>query len=298
MATVTGLTAARMLEIEAASVVAGGILLDDLILTKHDGTQINAGNVRGPRGFTGLDAAPGSVTVAGNTTPIRTSDGRMKAANPTEIDDVSTKSYADSNLSAAKLYSDNRLVSVSISPTVNLNALFAEGNYVQNSNTNATAALNYPEVNAGLLEIFGVSIVYQRYTTYTPGLNRVYQRTYYSSAWGVWTQLIDSKTAQTIGGAKTFSSNISAPNVYEAATGLKAFVFGGGTTLALNVTFPAGRFTTAPTVVVCTYGPFAHVMARVSTLATTTTVGITMASNPSSALNGTFYCLWIATNAP
>lgn len=45
MATVTGLTAARMLEIEAASVVDGEINgTGHLILTKHDGTQIDAGS--------------------------------------------------------------------------------------------------------------------------------------------------------------------------------------------------------------------------------------------------------------
>lgn len=68
MATVTGLTADRMLEIEAASVVDGLIVGDDLVLTKHDGTPINAGNVRGPVGPVGpagttipkLSAFPGS----------------------------------------------------------------------------------------------------------------------------------------------------------------------------------------------------------------------------------------------
>lgn len=53
MATVTGLTAARMLDIEAASVVDGDIVGDDLILTKHDGSTIDAGNVRGPAGVAG-----------------------------------------------------------------------------------------------------------------------------------------------------------------------------------------------------------------------------------------------------
>lgn len=50
MATVTGLTAARMLQIEAASVVDGDIVGDNLILKKHDNTTIDAGNVRGPVG--------------------------------------------------------------------------------------------------------------------------------------------------------------------------------------------------------------------------------------------------------
>lgn len=53
MATVTGLTADRMLAIEAASVVDGDIVGDNLILTQHGGTQINAGNVRGPAGPAG-----------------------------------------------------------------------------------------------------------------------------------------------------------------------------------------------------------------------------------------------------
>jgi len=66
MATITGLTAERMLEIEAASVVDGDVSGNDLLLTKHDGTVINAGNVRGPAGPTGpmgssLDVVSGLV---------------------------------------------------------------------------------------------------------------------------------------------------------------------------------------------------------------------------------------------
>jgi Concanavalin A-like lectin/glucanases superfamily len=53
MATVTGLTADRMLEIEAASVVDGDVIDGELILTKHDGTTIDAGSVAGPPGPVG-----------------------------------------------------------------------------------------------------------------------------------------------------------------------------------------------------------------------------------------------------
>jgi hypothetical protein len=42
MTTVTGLTAERMLAIEAESIVDGDISGNDLILTRHDGVQINA----------------------------------------------------------------------------------------------------------------------------------------------------------------------------------------------------------------------------------------------------------------
>jgi len=51
MTTVTSLTADRMLAIEAASVVDGDVdASGNLILTKHDGSQINAGSVIGPPG--------------------------------------------------------------------------------------------------------------------------------------------------------------------------------------------------------------------------------------------------------
>lgn len=53
MATVTGFTSQRMLEIENNTVVDGNIVGDDLILTTFGGTDINAGNVRGPQGIQG-----------------------------------------------------------------------------------------------------------------------------------------------------------------------------------------------------------------------------------------------------
>ena len=64
MAIITGLTAERMEEIEAASIVEGSIVGDNLILEKHDGSTINAGNVRGPQGPTPsyVTTLPGAPT--------------------------------------------------------------------------------------------------------------------------------------------------------------------------------------------------------------------------------------------
>lgn len=53
MATVTGFTADRMLEIEDTTVVDGEVVGDNLILYQRDGTPIDAGDVRGPTGATG-----------------------------------------------------------------------------------------------------------------------------------------------------------------------------------------------------------------------------------------------------
>jgi len=62
VATVTGLTKARMLAIEAASIV-GGVIdgAGHLILSRHDASTIDAGSVIGPTGPTGPPAAPGTI---------------------------------------------------------------------------------------------------------------------------------------------------------------------------------------------------------------------------------------------
>lgn len=53
MATVTGLTADRMLQIEGSSIVNGSVVSDNLILTRFNGQQVNAGVVRGAKGDQG-----------------------------------------------------------------------------------------------------------------------------------------------------------------------------------------------------------------------------------------------------
>jgi microcystin-dependent protein len=88
MATITGLTAARMIEIEDASVVDGEIVGGNLILTRHDGTTINAGPVVGPTGPTGpmgpvgFNAIPGEIKLwSGTTLPDLGSYGKWVFAN-------------------------------------------------------------------------------------------------------------------------------------------------------------------------------------------------------------------------
>lgn len=71
MTTVTGFTAPRMLAIEAATVVSGTVNgSGHLILTKNDGTTVDAGSVIGPTGPTGPAASktfriPHTFTIPG-----------------------------------------------------------------------------------------------------------------------------------------------------------------------------------------------------------------------------------------
>lgn len=97
MATITGFTAARMLAIEQNTIVSGLIVDGHLILTTQGGQQIDAGQAKG------VDAALGSVTVAPDTTIVRTNDGRAKAATPTQADDLTTKAYVDIRTTQMKI---------------------------------------------------------------------------------------------------------------------------------------------------------------------------------------------------
>lgn len=94
MAVVTGLTAARMLEIEASSVVDGDVVGGHLILQKHDGTEIDAGSVVGPVGPQGpagiaIVAIPGEIRMwPGATLPQVTDYGHWAWANGDVFDEA------------------------------------------------------------------------------------------------------------------------------------------------------------------------------------------------------------------
>ncbi len=80
MATVTGYTAERMKEIEDSAIIDGDIVGNDLILSRYDGTQINAGVVRGPQGIQGATGSSGDTSiqvVTSTTRPTNPFEGLM-----------------------------------------------------------------------------------------------------------------------------------------------------------------------------------------------------------------------------
>lgn len=78
MSTITGLTAARMAEIEGEVIVDGSVVGDNLILERNNGTTINAGNVRGPAGPAGPagegGGGGGGGAIDGSYTPSEPTD--------------------------------------------------------------------------------------------------------------------------------------------------------------------------------------------------------------------------------
>jgi len=83
-------------------------------------------------------------------------------------------------------------------------------------------------------------------------------------------------------------------NVPAFATGVKAFVFAGGTILVQTVTFPAGRFTAAPVVTATQCAGARVVVAALSTAPTATSVALVVMSVDGSAITGTVNVHWIA----
>lgn len=94
MATVTGLTATRMLQIEDASVVNARLDNGNLVLTKQSGLDINVGNVVGPVGPTSTVPGPtGPTGPPGPTGP----EGPISSQN-TDASLLSSGTLSDARL--------------------------------------------------------------------------------------------------------------------------------------------------------------------------------------------------------
>jgi hypothetical protein len=181
MATVTGLTKERMEQIEAQCIVDGAVILGDLHLTRQDGTTFNAGRVQGEKG----DSANSSYLPVANTAPLRGSNGEIKAGEPIELNDVATMNYVDS-----------RVIGEELGANVNLNTVTQPGIYTQSESAQTSTTLNYPQANAGMLEVFSNlrmpinsgNMIWQRYWPYGPFGDLFWQRAYYNGTWEKWTR--------------------------------------------------------------------------------------------------------------
>ncbi|WP_454669447.1 pyocin knob domain-containing protein [Achromobacter kerstersii] len=106
-------------------------------------------------------------------------------------------------LNAAGQLVQNPAPARALGASENLNDITAPGSYYMNSNASATAALNYPLLLAGLLEVEGavsgnVQIV-QRYTTQPVTNPRTFVRLRFASSltWGAWFELARADLAMT-----------------------------------------------------------------------------------------------------
>lgn len=340
MATVTGLTAARMLDIEANSIVDGTVdPAGNLILTTYNGVDINAGNVAGPPGADGssmlipekLSSAAPSTYPTGVSQFAYTTQGGWPTAYGTVFtfivsitrgfqivseketnkiwfrnvgqDDwtafyqIATTSqvedYVNSrislvtdtfsvdpepdtivrrdengrlqsadepllgtdvvNLNYLGAYVASQALSEELGGGVNLNDITTPGVYTQSQSAEAGSGSNYPRGIAGVLEVFnnGSNMIWQRYTSYAEATPEIWARGFYTPSWSVW---------------ERYSPVRVATGSYSSSTDLAA-----NSGVSIPVTFPAGRFTSIPRVVLN-----ATISSRIITAATLiTTSGFT-----------------------
>lgn len=89
MAVISSMTLARLLSLEAGTVINGSVDANgNLILTTHDGTQINAGLVKGT-------ATPEAILPTPSTLARRTASGQIRAVGPVDDTDVVTKEHLE-----------------------------------------------------------------------------------------------------------------------------------------------------------------------------------------------------------
>ena len=93
----------------------------------------------------------------------------------------------DFNISAQDIFNGQ---SVAIGNAADLNAYTTAGLYYQPANAQAQTGRNYPEANAGSLEVYkhaGITQIYRIYNS-----SRSYIRTLYSGTWSAWTKQYDA----------------------------------------------------------------------------------------------------------
>lgn len=170
------------------------------------------------KGLVKLNSATDSDSESEAATPKA-----VKAANDNANERVpSTRKINGKSLSEDMdiLPSDIFNGAVVIGPNQNLNDYQTPGLYVQNANVNTSAALNYPENNAGSLSVLksaGVSQVYHVYNS-----SRIWTRSKYSSSeWTAWAReynTLNKPTAADVGALASGGNAVSATKLQTART--------------------------------------------------------------------------------
>ncbi|MEP9248039.1 phage tail protein [Enterobacter asburiae] len=125
-----------------------------------------------------LAATPKAVKAANDNANGRVPSGRR--INGHALTD-------DFNISAQDIFNGQ---AVAIGNAADLNAYTTAGLYYQPANAQAQTGRNYPEANAGSLEVYkhaGITQIYRIYNS-----SRSYIRTLYSGTWSAWTKQYDA----------------------------------------------------------------------------------------------------------
>ena len=144
------------------------------------------------RGLAQLSSATDSTseTLAATPKAVKSANDNANGRVPTTRK-VNNKSLeADINITAQDIFNSQ---AVQLGNAIDLNTITTPGLYYQSANARAQAGKNYPEANAGSLEVYkhaGITQVYRIYSN-----SRSYVRAYYSGNWSAWVMQYDSVNA-------------------------------------------------------------------------------------------------------
>lgn len=156
---------------------------------------------------------------------------------------------ADISVTAQDIFSGQ---AVGIGNALDLNSFTTPGLYYQPANAQAVSGINYPEANAGSLEVYKHAGVTQIYRVYNN--SRSYIRTLYGGVWSAWTKQYDAAnrpTAAEVGALASAGGRVTGTlEIYSAApiiqlsesdTGKKFFIVVDGNGFRINEDTTAGN---------------------------------------------------------
>lgn len=158
-------------------------------LKKHEQSRNHPDATTAAKGFTQLSSATDSSSESLAATPKAVkaandnANGRVPSGRKVNGRGLST----DINITAQDIFNGQ---AVGIGNAEDLNAYTTPGLYYQPANAQAQTGRNYPEANAGSLEVYKHAGITQIYRVYNS--SRSYIRTLYSGTWSGWVKQYDA----------------------------------------------------------------------------------------------------------
>ncbi|WP_245000563.1 phage tail-collar fiber domain-containing protein [Enterobacter cancerogenus] len=165
-------------------------------LKKHEQSRNHPDATTAAKGFTQLSSALDSVseTLAATPKAVKAANDNANGRVPSGRKINGRALTGDINVTAQDIFNGQ---TVGIGDAADLNTFTTPGLYYQPANAQAASGKNYPEPNAGSLEVYKHAGITQIYRVYNN--SRHYIRTLYSGVWTAWSWVYDTTHKPTAG---------------------------------------------------------------------------------------------------
>lgn len=165
-------------------------------LKKHEQSRNHPDATTAAKGFTQLSSALDSVseTLAATPKAVKAANDNANGRVPSGRKINGRALTGDINVTAQDIFNGQ---TVGIGDAADLNTFTTPGLYYQPANAQAATGKNYPEPNAGSLEVYKHAGITQIYRVYNN--SRHYIRTLYGGVWTAWSWVYDTTHKPTAG---------------------------------------------------------------------------------------------------